>query len=87
MASKKLARLQILHQDKLVVEPWATEIQLEGQRWYELIARAEDQPWFAIETAGNSLTLYVNGRKAVFEVVIAGKVVARSDVVTPSLPK
>ena len=87
MASKMKAKLRISHRGSLIVEPWAIEIRLDGKRPHELVATAEDQPSFEIETEGDSLTVYVNGRKATFELLLDGKVVAGCDVAAPALPR
>jgi hypothetical protein len=43
-ASITRVQLSVLARRRLVVEPWATEIQLVGGRPYEVRATAADQP-------------------------------------------
>jgi hypothetical protein len=55
VATKLNATLQVIGTpdcDALIVEPWADEIALSDGVTYDVVAVAEDMPWFQVEPRG-----------------------------------
>ena len=82
--SAKLRILGTQECDRLIVEPWAEEVGLREGASYELLATAQDLPWFEIEPKGRTLVVYVNGKHATCQLQSNGKAIASFDVPTPN---
>jgi hypothetical protein len=85
MASSRLRIHGTQLAKKLVVEPWAMELELGMGLQYDLVATALDEPWFEVESVEYGFIVYVNGTSAVFEVFLGDKKVCECPIPTPSL--